>query len=367
MRKYIINNKIVDEVLTTQKPLTTASYTCIRSTTDKEYIISNSTSSSTMYTTTSWESRMSTYQRVTTAKSYNESVQYTLTKQITSTRMESHTVTVSCCGNYHCNCYETNLLTGGVETISTTTKQYDRYKEYETITSKVTSSSTFEETLEKTSYKTCINNKSIIKSWIYSTSKINPENKEELCSEYNTKEIEYSYTGNSLESISYTSNKTSSYTESSESSYSYLTSSTQNITSEKEIIASRTFMVTQQMSMSDSSIPVVRVVSSSSNESTIITETIVIPDYYTESSSISTIITKGEEYSINSTKLDFVIDTITESKTLKSFYTTQKDYVSSYWTTSSTIVDTIIHNTTYEKITTKCCVHDTHCKCKCDK
>lgn len=354
---YIIDGKIVREAFSTKKPYCTTTYTCISSTTNYEVGVARGTSSTTQYTTTSWESRMSTYQRVTTIKQYDDNVEYTYTKQITSTRVDSYTVTNSCCCNHGCcDCnYETNILTGGVDTISTTTKVYDRYKEYKTITKSIETNSLYEEIEEETSYRTFIaESLTANKSWIYSTTWLNPESKKELCSECNTEQITYSSSGYSSES-EYPFTRTTSYTEEDTILSSYITSSTQTISTENFIPKGRTYMYLSS--------------STSASESTIITETITIPDYYTEYSSQLTSIQKSETYTVNSTKISYVVDTISKTSTYKDFYSTSVEYVSSYWTTSSEIKDTVIYSTTFEKETVECCTtcccnSKTKCKCK---
>lgn len=336
---YIINGQRVRNVCRKQKPYCIETYTCINSTTDKESRIAYSTNSTTEYTTTSWESRMSTYQRVTTIRSYDNSVPYQYETTITSTRTELYSVTNYCCCGCDDCCVETNIVSGGKETINTTTKKYNRYTTYKTLSSKTTSEEPYIVTKEKTSYQTYIDMECTgVRDYIYSTTSINPEGKKELMSESMQKTFTYHSTGY-LTSLS-------SYEEEIESYY-----------KEGDLVSSISYVTSSWM----------EVETTIYTNNTTTTTTISMPDFYSAYSEESVSAISKSYYQSVKSRLDFDVITETISETYTKYLTTTTEFISTYYTSSEPdIINTDIIVITKEK-SSYFCDCDCSCDCECNK
>ena len=180
---YMVNGKYVYKACRKNKPYCTYSYTCIKTRSVAEAGIATRTESSTTYTSTTWESRMSTYMRVTTEKSYDErpyrfetSKLQTLTKGITATNY----CECDCCND---NCCNETIIAAEKEHINTQTKQYRRYIDEEEEEYTTTTSSKYTETLTSTWNVTeTYSYDRDEKNSIFSVTYIDPEGKKKISS-----------------------------------------------------------------------------------------------------------------------------------------------------------------------------------------
>jgi len=183
--KYYIDGKIVGDVCCKNKPYYTTSYTCFETQTISRSSSGTSTIQTTAYSSTTWLSRMSTYQRDTTVNSTN-SGNYHCTFSVTQRRVKTFDdITISCdceccCGCNHCDCVEPQSISGGYvqsrifdrytesETLETTTTKSSYYSNYESVSTTYSSTSTFDTEFNK--------------SRIYSSTSLNPEDEKAISS-----------------------------------------------------------------------------------------------------------------------------------------------------------------------------------------
>lgn len=147
---YMVNGKYVYKACKKNKPYCTYSYTCVNTQSVVEAGIATRSESSTTYTSTTWESRMSTYMRATTEKYYDErpyrfetSKLQTQTKGVTATNY----CECDCCND---NCCNETIIAAEKEHINTKTKEYKRYIDEEEKEYTTTTSSKYTETLTST-------------------------------------------------------------------------------------------------------------------------------------------------------------------------------------------------------------------------
>lgn len=340
MANYIINGKYVRTRCKKNKLYTTCEYTCKSTSTEIEGFDFNSTSSTTVYTSTTWESRRSTYQRVTTVKQYEDVVLHG-EKEVTYTQPKTYKATVygDCCID---NCCETNIIEGGVETIHTTTKLYSKEKSTDTWETKTTTSSTYSISSEYTYYTTTSSECKSNRKSVYSTTWLNPEQKKELKSRSNSESYTYSITSYAKSNELYNTYKTSYSTLEStiNDTYTYVTSSLSLLYD----------TVTTTKNTSNSTITTVH--------------TIQMPDYYTVTTNEKIVtLTQSETYETVEERLSTIVFTDTISNTYTSFYSTLTTSQSTYWTMlEPQIIETDIKLTTVKTENISCKTF----KCKCN-
>lgn len=236
---YMVNGKYVYKACRKNKPYCTYSYTCIRTRSVAEAGIATRTESSTTYTSTTWESRMSTYMRATTEKSYDEcpyrfetSKLQTLTKGITATNY----CECDCCND---NCCNETIIAAEKEHINTQTKQYRRYIDEEEEEYTTTTSSKYTETLTSTWSVTETYSKSTNKNSIFSTSYFSPEGKKRLKSTYMCYTVSTSGTSYVITNMNESTDEliSKTYTMYQSSEWTYSEKSTRNTTSDYNTVS----------------------------------------------------------------------------------------------------------------------------------
>lgn len=236
---YMVNGKYVHKACKKNKPYCTYSYTCVNTQSVVEAGIATRAESSTTYTSTTWESRMSTYMRATTEKYYDErpyrfetSKLQTQTKGVTATNY----CECDCCND---NCCNETIIAAEKEHINTQSKQYRRYIDEEEEKYTTTTSSKYTETLTSTWSVTKTYSKSTNKNSIFSTSYFNPEGKKRLKSTYMCYTVSTSGTSYVITNMNKSTDEliSKTYTTYTSSEWTYSEKSTRNTTSDYNTVS----------------------------------------------------------------------------------------------------------------------------------